>query len=205
LNAEIKIMKIIIIGGNGTIGKVVAEKLKHEHDVIIAGARTGDLLLDLGRRDSILSFFEKTGHFDALINAAGAAYLAPIRELEEQHFRIGLESKLLGQINLVLIGQRYINKGGSFTLTSGIVAEEPIRQGVAAMTVDAAVNAFVKAASTELTNDVRINAVAPGVVEGSPHLHQYFPGHIPVSMEKVGMAYLKSLLGVHNGEVIRAY
>ena len=74
-----------------------------------------------------------------------------------------------------------------------------------AMTVDAAVNAFVKAASTELTNDVRINAVAPGVVEGSPHLHQYFPGNIPVTMEKVSMAYLKSVLGIISGEVIRAY
>ena len=198
-------MKIIIIGGNGTIGRAVAGKLKDEHDVIIAGSRTGDMQPDLGRRDSILSFFEKTGHFDALVSAAGAAYLAPIQDLEEKHFRVGLDSKLLGQINLVLIGQRYINKGGSFTLTSGIVAEEPIRQGAAAMTVDAAVNAFVKAASTELINDVRINAVAPGMVECSPHLHHYFPGHIPVSMEKVSMAYLKSVLGILKGEVIRAY
>lgn len=198
-------MKIIIIGGNGTIGRAVAGKLKDEHNVIIAGTRTGDLTLDLCRRDSILSFFEKAGHFDALINAAGAAYLGPIQDLEEEHFKIGIESKLLGQINLVLIGQRYVNKGGSFTLTSGIVAEEPIHQGAAAMTVDAGVNAFVKAASAELANDVRINAVAPGVVEDSPHLHRYFPGHVPVSMEKVSMAYLKSVLGILNGEVIRAY
>jgi len=54
----------------------------------------------------------------------------------------------------------------------------PIAQGAAAMTVDAAVNGFVRAASTELTNDVRINVVAPGVVEDSPQLFPYFPGHI---------------------------
>lgn len=198
-------MKIIIIGGNGTIGKAVAEKLKDDHTIIIGGSKSGDTTLDLADGKSIISFFEKVGSFDALICAAGAASLAPIQELEERHFRVGLESKLLGQINLVLTGQRHINSGGSFTLTSGILAEEPIFRGVAAMTVDAAVNGFIKAAATELVNDVRINAVAPGVVEASPHLHPYFPGHIPVSMDKVAMAYLKSVLGILNGEVIKAY
>lgn len=33
----------------------------------------------------------------------------------------------MGQVNLVLIGLNYINKGGSFTLTSGVVSHDPIR------------------------------------------------------------------------------
>jgi len=198
-------MRIIIIGGNGTIGKQIAGALQNEHEIIIAGRNAGDYSIDLNSSASIAAFYEKVQHFDALVCSAGPAHLAPVQELKEEHFRIGLEGKLLGQINLVLIGQRYISKGGSFTLTSGILAEEPIRQGIAATTVDGAVNAFVKAAAAELANDIRINVVAPGVIDASPHLHKFFPGHIPVSMNAVCAAYLKSILGVANGQVIRAY
>lgn len=197
-------MRIICIGGRGTIGKTIVQALEKEHELIIAGRQSADLTVDISDPQSITQLFETVQTFDALVCTAGPAHLAPITELTTAHFNVGLQGKLLAQINLVLIGQRYINKGGSFTLTSGILAEEPINQGVAASTADGAINAFVQAAAVELKNEVRINVVAPGVVAASPHLHGYFPGHIPVAMEVVRAAYVKSILGVVNGQVIRA-
>jgi len=38
----------------------------------------------------------------------------------------GLQDKLLGQVRVVLIGQHYLNDGGSITLTSGIAVDDPI-------------------------------------------------------------------------------
>jgi len=73
-------MKIIIVGGNGVIGKAIVEKLKGSHELIIGSPKTGDIRVDLGDCASIFSFFEKTGHFDALINAAGAAYRATVHQ-----------------------------------------------------------------------------------------------------------------------------
>jgi len=32
----------------------------------------------------------------------------------------------MGQVNLVKIGQKYLNIGGSFTLTTGILADHPV-------------------------------------------------------------------------------
>ena len=198
-------MKIIIIGGSGTIGKTVADSLKIDHEIIIAGRKSGDYTIDITDKNSILNFYNQVKNFDALVCCAGPAHLAPLQELTEEHFKIGLEGKLLSQINLVLTGQKFINKGGSFTLTSGILAEESIYEGAAASTADAAINAFVKAAAAELKNDVRINAVAPNVIKDSAQLHHYFPGYIPVAMEVVCAAYLKSILGIANGKVMRAY
>jgi len=34
-------MKIIIVGGNGVIGKTIVEKLKGSHELIIGGRRQG--------------------------------------------------------------------------------------------------------------------------------------------------------------------
>jgi len=197
-------MKIIIVGGSGTIGSAVAGKFR-DHEVLIAGRKSAGLAVDISSADSIRAFFKAVGPFDALICASGGAHIGPIATMDEKDLAVGIQGKLLGQINLVLIGQHCIRKGGSFTLTSGILAEESIPGGVAASTVDGAVNTFVRAASTQLENDVRINAVAPGVIEESPGLHPYFPGHIPVPVEWVAMAYVKSVCGVSNGTVIKAY
>ena len=36
-------MKILVIGGNGTIGKKVSQRLLEKHEVIIAGRNSGDV------------------------------------------------------------------------------------------------------------------------------------------------------------------
>ncbi|HVM88288.1 MAG TPA: short chain dehydrogenase [Puia sp.] len=198
-------MKIIIVGATGTLGKKITESLEKNHDVIKVGSKSGDLQVDIRSADSIEALFEQTGKFDALISTTGAGYFGPFDKMTDKEFRIGVDSKLMGQVNLVLIGQHYINHKGSFTLTSGILADDPVRGSANLAAVNGAINSFVFAASHELINDVRINAISPGVVEDSPHYFSSFPGHIPVSMDKVVAAYLKSVLGIANGQVIKVY
>ncbi|MDE4970031.1 short chain dehydrogenase, partial [Francisella tularensis subsp. holarctica] len=72
-----------------------------------------------------------------------------ITEIEQQDWNLSLINKLLGQINLVQIGSKYINDGGSFTITSGILNVEPIAMGSIAATVIDGLEGFVKAASLE--------------------------------------------------------
>ncbi len=148
--------------------------------------------------------FETIGTFDALVATAGIAYFGPFEKMTEEDFRLGIDSKLMGQINLVLIGKNYINPKGSFTLTSGTLSDDPVRFASAISTVNGAINSFVKAAAVELDNGIRINAVAPGVVEDSPAFHPFFPGSIPVSMSRLSMAYVKSTLGAQSGQVYKA-
>lgn len=198
-------MKIIIIGASGKIGRKVTEEFQKEHEVITVGLKSGDFQVDITSEDSIKDLFRATGSFDALISATGDGHFGPIREMTAKDFSVGLNFKLLGQVNLVLIGQKFINPGGSFTLTSGILSEDPIRLGANLSVANAGINAFVLAAAVELDNDVRINAVSPGVIEDSPDLHPFFPGHIPAKMHNVKNAYKKSVLGAGTGKVIKAW
>ena len=124
----------------------------------------------------------------------------------EKEFYQGIHSKLMGQVNLVLIGQRYINPGGSFTLTTGMLANEPVKNAANLSVVNAAVNAFVMAAAPELNNGVRINAVSPGVVADSAEKYaSSFPGHVPVAMNRVVAAYVKSVEGILTGQVLNVH
>ena len=195
-------MKIIIVGATGTLGKKVTADLEKGHEIIKVGTKSGDIQADLTNAESIEAMYNKVGSFDALISAAGSGHFGPLNKMTGADFQKGLNSKLLGQINLVLIGQHYINPKGSFTLVSGVLSDDPVPNAVNLAAVNSAVNGFVRAAALELENGVRINAVSPGVVEDSPQLFDAFPGHIPVSMERVVYAYRKSVLGHITGQII---
>jgi NAD(P)-dependent dehydrogenase (short-subunit alcohol dehydrogenase family) len=198
-------MKIIIIGATGVIGSKVTASLGKDHQVIRAGSKTGDVHLDITSPASIENFFKGVGSFDALISTTGNGHFGPLPAMTDKDFRVGVDSKLLGQINLVLIGQHYVNPKGSFTLTSGILSEDFVAGGANLSAVNGAINSFVQAAAIELEKGVRINAVSPGVVEDSPKYFPFFPGHIPVAMNKVVNAYHKSAFGAITGRVIKVY
>lgn len=195
-------MKIIIVGASGTIGKTVATALEKDHEIIRVGAKSGDIQADITSPEAIENMFKQAGAFDALVSAAGDAYFGPWQKMTDKEFRIGINSKLMGQVNLVLIGQHYINPKGSFTLTAGSLAHDPVLAGSNASAANGALEAFVRAAAIELGNGIRINAVSPTVVEDSPGYFPYFPGHMPVSMKRVEYAYIKSVLGSGTGKVI---
>lgn len=198
-------MKIVIVGASGTIGKKVTEAVRGENEIITAGSKSGDLQVDITSTESIEAFYKQIGNFDALVSVTGSGYMGPFKSMTAKDFNIGLQSKLLGQVNLVLVGQHYVNAKGSFTLTSGILAQDPVIMASNLSTVNAGINSFAKAAAIELENGVRINAVSAGVVEDSPDYFPYFPGHIPVSMDKVANAYYKSVFGPLTGQVFEVW
>jgi NAD(P)-dependent dehydrogenase (short-subunit alcohol dehydrogenase family) len=173
--------------------------------VIKVGLNSGDLQLDISSPEAIERFYEQVGQFDALVSTTGNGHFGPLTSMKYADFMKGIDSKLMGQINLVLTGQHYINPKGSFTLTSGILSEDPIVLGANLSAVNGALDAFVRAAAIELENGVRINSISPGVVEDSPGYFPYFPGHAPVTMERVTQAYIKSVLGAQTGQTFRIF
>jgi NAD(P)-dependent dehydrogenase (short-subunit alcohol dehydrogenase family) len=100
-------MKILVIGGNGTIGKKVAARFSEKHEVIIAGRSSGAITVDISKADSIEEMFKKLGKLDAIVCIAGDAKWDAFKNLSEEDFYIGIKSKLMGQVNLVRIGREY--------------------------------------------------------------------------------------------------
>lgn len=197
-------MKILIIGGNGTIGKTVTQRFAENHEVIIAGRSSGDVTVDIVSSVSIQKMFEAVGKVDAIVNIAGDAKWDKFDNLSEDDFYIGIKSKMMGQVNLVRLGKVFLNDGGSITLTTGILADEPVDMTTSAAMVNGAIQSFTKAVALELERGIRVNVVSADLVEDAYEKYKdYFPGNTPVPMHKVVDGYVKSVLGKSNGQIIR--
>ena len=196
-------MKIVIVGASGTMGSYLSKVFEKDNEVIRVDRRSEAIQVDLTSPEAIENMYKKIGAFDALICTAGPTFVGPWKNLTDKEFRNGVEGKMMGQINLVLIGQHYINPKGSFTLITGALTHEPQRNFANASAANAAVEGFVRAAAIELENGIRINAVSPTVIENSPQYFPFFPGELPTTMKQLEYGFRKSVFGGNTGQVIR--
>ena len=192
-------MKIIVFGSTGLIGKELVNQLSENHDVIEVSRSSTEITADYTDEKSLIKMFEKIGSFDSLINVAGRdTQFVHSNELTPGHFMYGAQRKLMGQINLVLIGQKYINKGGSFTLSSGYLNYYPNSYSMATSPFNAFIDNFVESMSTNMQNDIRINVVSPSPVGETLQ-------HGKVTPEFVSKSYIKSVEGSDTGKVFKAW
>lgn len=199
-------MKVIVIGAAGTIGRAIVEELAPRHEIVTAGRSSGQARVDITRIDSVHTMFEQIGKADAVVVAAGSLHLGPLADATPERLAIGLQSKLMGQVNVALAAQRYLNDGGSITLTSGIAADQPVRYIVNAAMVNSAVEGFARGAAIELPRGLRINVVNPTVLEESMEVYgSYFIGFEPVPAKRVAKAYSRSVDGLQTGQVYKVW
>jgi len=196
-------MKILMIGSTGDIAKAAFSELSQRHEVITVSRSNTGIQADISKRDSIIAMYQQVGKVDAVVCTAGNVHFGPLTEFTEEQFMLGLQDKVMGQINLVLEGLNYMNDGGSFTLTTGVLNRDPIKLGAGAAAANGAVDGFVLGSAIEMPRGIRINSVSPGLLEVSEERYgEFFPGHERVSSKRVGLAYAKSVEGWGTGKVI---
>ncbi len=195
-------MKIIVIGAAGAVGKTTVDALVSRHEVIAVGRSSGDIQADIEDVNSIRAMYQQTGKVDAVVSAVGHGHFGAVHEMTSEQFMKGINHKVLPQVNLVLEGFDYMNDSGSFTLTSGVLNRDPIRGGSCAAAANGALDGFVLGAAVDMPRGIRINAVSPEVLEVSREKFEgFFPGHVHVSNEAVGLAYSKAVEGCLTGQV----
>lgn len=195
---------VILIGAQGKMGQAALSGLgKHK---VITASRSGDgcdFQVDITSRESIERLYQNVGSFDAVVNTAGYCEYAPFGEMSDEQWQTTIQSKLMGQINLVNIGLNYINQGGSFTLISGILNIKPIPLAIADATTSGAIDTFVQCVAHELPRGIRINVVNPTVLEEAWDVYgEMMPGFQPVPGALVGKAFERSVDGFISGQVL---
>lgn len=197
-------MRILLIGAEGTLGRAVAAELGARHEIVAAGRRSGSLRLDLRDPASIEAALAQAGPLDAVVSAAGNVAFAPLLQLSPEQWSLSLADKLMGQVQLALAAARLLRDGGSITLTTGVLAQDPIVAGAAASLVNGGLESFVRAAAIELPRGIRINAVSPGVLQESmPGYAPFFRGFEPVPAARAALAFSRSVEGAQTGQVYR--
>ena len=194
-------MRILVIG-TGTIGRAVVAALSAGNEVISASLRSTTHKVDITDPASIQQMYRSLGTLHAVVCAAGQAKFAPLAQLSDSDFRFSLDNKLMGQVNVVRFGFGHVQDGGSFTLTAGSLAQEPMPGSAAISLVNAGIEGFARAAALEAPRRIRVNAVSPPwVTETLQALKMDVPDGLPAAV--VARAYVRSVTGTDSGSVLK--
>jgi nucleoside-diphosphate-sugar epimerase len=99
-------MKVIVVGGTGTVGSKVSEALEARHEVIRA-SRRGEPRVDLADAKSIAALFTPRSDIHAVVCCAASAPLSP---LTNPTFIGSTHDKLFGQVELVRHAVEYLHR-----------------------------------------------------------------------------------------------
>ena len=194
-------MKIILIGALDNIGNGGSEVLSSEHEIIEFGYSTGDFQVDISVKKSIEKLFQDVDSFDAVICAAGWARFCSLEDQPDEDYTLALTNKLMGQVDLVRVGQKYISDNGSFSLTGGMLSQHPSPRSASVRMVNGGIENFVRAAALGMKRGIRVNAVSPLLVKETAEAKGTGSAG-GISASKIDLAYKESVEGKRNGEVL---
>ncbi len=194
-------MKALVVGSNGTIGKAVTQLLKEKGMEVIEASRSGNPALDITDNSGMDAFFAKLGPVDVIVSAAGDAAFVSLDKITDNDIQLCVNSKLLGQVNLVRKGLSNLRPGGVFVITGGILAYSPIPQTSLISMVNAGLEGFARAVALELTEGRRVVIVHPAWVAETASKIGMDPAPWP-DAEKTATAYLEAIEGTNNGEPV---
>ena len=111
---------------------------------------------------------ERAGKIDLLVNNAGVIRDNPLTALEDEEFRIVLETNMVGTFNMTraVAPHMVAQRRGKIVNVSSVAGEKGGRGQTNYAASKGAINAFTRAVAVELApRGITVNAVAPGVIE----------------------------------------
>ncbi len=186
--------RVLISGAASGIGAGTAAQLRDDGwEVVGADLRPagGLMALDAAEERSWEEVLDAAGPLDAVVNCAGFRSRAPLVDLAVDEFDRMLAVHVRGTFLAVrCAARRWLRDGvpGSVVAISSVTATHAVAGQAHYVAAKAGIAGLVRAAAVELAaSGVRVNAVAPGVIEtpmtadrlGDPAQRQWLVDRVP--------------------------
>ena len=175
----------LLLGATGGIGSAVAHRLADDGAQLVLGARTESDLDDLAAatdgdpvpldatefeqvQDAVSHTTDTYGRLDGVVNFVGSILLKPAHLTSLDEYRTQIEKNLDTAFNTVKASARpMMREGGSIVLMTSAVSRTGLKNHEAIAAAKGGVTGLMRAAAaTYAGRNVRVNAVAPGLVGG---------------------------------------
>lgn len=168
---------ILVVGINGAIGKAVAD-LFVEKGIKCLGTTSRkakaslagkDLFyLDLEDHSSITDLKKELPALNGIVFCAGFEPQCSLAETDTEHHRKMMDIHVTGPLFVVQSLKEKIRKGGAVIFISSVSAQKGSYDPSYAI-AKSAVGGMTRTFARELAGDkIRVNAIAPGLVKGTP-------------------------------------
>ena len=205
-------MNIIIIGATGGIGNCLSHDLSTNHNLYIGSKnqeKVDTLINDINVKsnhnvsgskleasdfESIKEFLLNAnnylGSIDCIINCVGSLLLKPAHTTSEEELENIFKTNVFSCFGILKHSFKFLrNNGGSLIFFSSAASKVGLKNHEAIASAKAAVSSMVlSAASTYAKYNIRVNAIAPGLVET--------PLTESIVSNKMSLDYSKNLHGL---------
>lgn len=205
-------MNIVIFGATGGIGKCLSFDLIKNHNLFIGSKnleKIEDLLSDIDNYDnicegneiditqygSIEQFLDDAvkfmGSIDCIINCVGSLLLKPAHLTKQEELESVFNTNVYSSFNIIKYGFKHMRKnGGSMIFFSSAASMVGLKNHDAIAAAKGAISSLIlSSASTYSRYNIRINAIAPGLVET--------PLTEKITSNKISLDYSKSIHGLN--------
>lgn len=176
---ELQGKRIVVLGGTSGFGLATAHAVASEGaEVIIVSsniervnkvvatlpANSTGYAADLASELQVQKLFDKIGALDHLVFTAGEKLpAAELNDIDIDNAKALFNLRFWGALMAAKHAGKHINKGGSITLTNGIVGMRPWKGWSIAASTCGAVESLTRSLALELA-PIRVNAVCAGMV-----------------------------------------
>lgn len=187
--------RYLIIAASSAIGQSVVELLKKQGDEVLTTAQsqdkiTPDFILDASDFDAVDKVFEQAGPIDGVVNCAGSLLLKGAHATSVDEFEKTIRASLTTSFAVVRSAGKRMKNGGSVVLIASAAALTGLANHEAIAAAKAGIIGLAQsAAATYATSNLRVNVVAPGMVESlltSPLLSNQMVAKASTAMHALG-------------------
>ncbi len=176
---ELKGKHVVLLGGTSGFGLATAKAAAEEgaETIVVSSnqTRVDDALavLPIGSKGyavnltdeiAVQQLFDTVGAIDHLVYTAGETLtLGALHDINFDGAKAAFNLRFWGCLMAAKYGSKHINKGGSITITNGIVGLRPWKGWTVAASITGAIESLTRALAVELA-PIRVNAVCAGMV-----------------------------------------